>query len=627
MRRSAEWLCAALCLLGSGCTPERALSPSAEADPDLTSLAAGVHGSLAAQIQSTRAALARVSADPPFETAAQRSDRLAEVSRLQGILTRLSALSDSVESGIIPVAFTPAFAARHLRAADIYRSPTAGPLAETTPPDSTVYFVATGTKTIVRLYNFASSSVEFDTQMSFPVMQLDAHLSGTITKTGQSVGTPFLDDANAWHPFNFPTVLNLPGSHPLDVDCQSISVQVFATTHHTAGIGSVPINGVDFPMSISTDTQDQQPCLPLHAQVTVTPSSVSVGGTATATGSVLNSNSQTMTSTCVWQWSSSNSGVANIAQFGGSITTSKAGTATITGQCNGLTGTAPLSVTLADDETCDDENADNYGEAGACTYPDTCEDSSATNYGQDGECTYPPPPATCDDPAATNYGAQADCSYPPPPDQCLDSTANNYGDAGPCDYSPPPTDPSTDPGSGGGGDPDDPCLYTRDITCDDGDAAMSIRRAPAGRAAVLTALGSQSQPYYVFLVQGWSNSSVVAMVGRFHHGGGWVDAVYLPAKAPTAQGWVYAVRALQLDRAVSRDNSGLTRVIRIGADGSESFTRGNAQTRALLSQPPLSAGDRGAAESAFNSGILKNLRGSKPHGSKKMTSIQLVRVH
>ena len=188
----------------------------------------------------------------------------------------------------------------------------------------------------------------------------------------------------------------------------------------------------------------------------------------------------------------------------------------------------------------------------------------------------PPPPPTCDDDAALNYGEVGDCQYPPPPETCDDPSASNYGDVGMCSYD-PPSDP-TDPGSGSGagpGDPDDPCIYDPFSDECNGDPFAELK----GRSSIvrLNVGTNQTRSYYLVFLDRWTDKSLLAMVGRFAHHGTYVDAIYLAAKSPSAAGLILATRAMQHDRAASSDKSGLTRVIRIAADGSERHSRGGAR--------------------------------------------------
>jgi len=73
------------------------------------------------------------------------------------------------------------------------------------------------------------------------------------------------------------------------------------------------------------------------------------------------------------------------------------GTLDANGNCicpDGLIENADGSCTRepAESTTCDDPQADNFGEEGDCKYaaqPTVCEDENASNYGEEGECQYP----------------------------------------------------------------------------------------------------------------------------------------------------------------------------------------------------------------------------------------------
>jgi hypothetical protein len=131
--------------------------------------------------------------------------------------------------------------------------------------------------------------------------------------------------------------------------------------------------------------------------------------------------------------------------------------------------------------------------------------------------------------------------------------------------------------------------------------------------------------YYVVLVDGWKDASTLSMVGRFPHQHGYVDAVYLPSANPSAQGFTLAVRALQLDRAKKAPGPAKRRVIRIGVDGSQQFTRVDGhkvapEQLALVSQPAL-----GKIESDFTSGLIPKILRVPKHASKNMVAIRMMK--
>lgn len=300
---------------------------------------------------------------------------------------------------------------------------------------------------------------------------------------------------------------------------------------------------------------------------------------------------------------------------------------------NDLTASATASVNITFD--CEDPAADNYLAEGDCTYsPPTCDDPEASNYGAVGDCIYPPPPPdVCEDPEADNYGSQGACTYPPPPATCTDPSADNYGGYGDCTYSnPSDPGPGSDPGDGGGS-PDDPCAYEifDDPFCDP-DPIYADRVGPTHGRAGVHVLGvhrsiAHADPtaYYVVLVDSWKNGSLLSMVGRFPHKNGFVDAIYLPSANPTAQGFTLAVRALQQDRAQKARMANGRRVIRIGGDGSQTFTRqdGVAVSLSRLALVPPSA--LGKMEGDFRSGVMAKLTRAPKKASKHMKAVQMIK--
>ncbi len=106
-------------------------------------------------------------------------------------------------------------------------------------------------------------------------------------------------------------------------------------------------------------------------------------------------------------------------------------------------------------QTCQDQNATNYGGALPCAYPQAlCQDINATNYHGALPCQYPQQ-QICRDINAINYGSVGACQYPqiqichdinalnylgtgtcqyPQQQICRDTSASNYGSAGTCVY-------------------------------------------------------------------------------------------------------------------------------------------------------------------------------------------------
>jgi hypothetical protein len=264
---------------------------------------------------------------------------------------------------------------------------------------------------------------------------------------------------------------------------------------------------------------------------------------------------------------------------------------------------------------CNDPSADNYNEAGDCTYgTDVCDDPEADNFGDSGQCTYPPA-AYCDDPDASNYGDQGDCNYDPPSSYCDDPDADNYGAPGACTYPPPPDDP-WDPGDPGGGGGYDPCdsEINYDPECDDPEAMSMLPAAgsPGSHSSAVrissasSAAGAQ-RSYYVVFADGWQDKSVLAMVGRFKHHAGYVDAIYLPSSAPSAEGMAWALRALQRDRTAAR-GSDARRLIRIGPDGTQQFVRSSGKKVKMKSTRPFSPFTLNTLNKKFARGILTHRR-------------------
>jgi hypothetical protein len=269
------------------------------------------------------------------------------------------------------------------------------------------------------------------------------------------------------------------------------------------------------------------------------------------------------------------------------------------------------------DGACDDQAADNYEQVGTCTYPpQTCQDETATNFDEVGTCIYPPPPS----------------------DQCEDATADNYQEVGDCVYSSPPDPGSGDGGGGGGGgwSPDDPCFYNpADPSCIEAEMSL-VPRGGLGRngimasfVAPITGPGTSSSlggsPYYVVLVGNWSDPSVMAMVGRFRHKNGFVDAIYLPASSPSATAWTLAVRALSLDRVTAGDPYATRRIIRIGNNGSQQLARNDGAPINLKRWTPISRSEVGNLESQFHAGIMKEIGHAPKHTSPRMGGLQLLK--
>jgi hypothetical protein len=294
-----------------------------------------------------------------------------------------------------------------------------------------------------------------------------------------------------------------------------------------------------------------------------------------------------------------------------------------------LTGSASATLIIRGVE-CTDPAANNYGETGECTYtPQVCWDPEANNYGQEGDCTYDPP-NVCWDPEASNYGAEGDCTYPPPPQYCEDPSADNYGSIGDCTYSDPNGDPGPG-GDGGGGDPDDPCYWdpwSPECTGIGNETSrlpgthFSLARSNSRTGNIGT---PRVRPYYVVLVDRWADPSLLAMVGRFRHGSGFVDAIYLPSAHPTARGWGIAYRALQIDRAQARDSGPKRRVIRLFADGRQDFKGQSSRRTPLSPTRELSPSTLVDLDSQFRSGILGAIRHVSQKSSKHFGPLKLMK--
>src|SRR5262249_11116958 len=121
--------------------------------------------------------------------------------------------------------------------------------------------------------------------------------------------------------------------------------------------------------------------------------------------------------------------------------------------------------------------------------------------------------------------------------------------------------------------------------------------------------------YYVVLQSRWANPSTLAMVGRFRHKNGYVDAIYLPASNPTSLGWALAVHALHNDRVVAHDPSKGTRVVRVMADGTQQFTTGNT-ARPMKGWQKPSAADLSVVDKEFRKDILRQLQRQHSKGSR-----------
>jgi hypothetical protein len=316
--------------------------------------------------------------------------------------------------------------------------------------------------------------------------------------------------------------------------------------------------------------------------------------------------------------SSNNTNVATVLSLGYNYFQAQSagvGSTPIVAICGTQWGSATLTVKEPD--PCDDPAADNYEQAGTCTYPpQTCQDETATNFDEVGTCIYPPPPS----------------------DQCEDATADNYQEVGDCVYSSPPDPGSGDGGGGGGGgwSPDDPCFYNpADPSCIEAEMSL-VPRGGLGRngimasfVAPITGPGTSSSlggsPYYVVLVGNWSDPSVMAMVGRFRHKNGFVDAIYLPASSPSATAWTLAVRALSLDRVTAGDPYATRRIIRIGNNGSQQLARNDGAPINLKRWTPISRSEVGNLESQFHAGIMKEIGHAPKHTSPRMGGLQLLK--
>ncbi len=457
---------------------------------------------------------------------------------------------------------------------------------------------------------------------------LGMSVGGTVTQSGYEAA-PFSGSWSSTIPIAaYSTSWDTPS-----IDCVNFGGTGTATTTHTAG---ATIQTFGWTLDTWSTYGSDQCTSSIPVAVQLAQSSISVNSSTTA---IVANNSQ-----CVPSWGSSNPAVASVSGIiVATITGNSAGTAYISAGCPGMRlGEALISVTLADG-ACDDMAAQNYGAVGPCTYPpQLCEDPTASDYEQPGECTYPPP-TTCTDPTAENDGGALPCVYPPPPELCDDPDAENYNQPGDCAY-PPPPDPG-DPGGGGGGGgggfggggPDDPCFDNpADPSCVELQDSRIPRFPVSGRPSIaanflsvsrsLSGSSSSGQaPYYFELAGAWVDPSVVAIVGRFRHNGGYVDAIYLPASNATATAWALAVRALQEDRASAADPNATRRVIRIRADGTQRLSRNDGPPTALHQWTSLSSSAASNIDGQFRKGVMNAVKRATKKRSSGMGLVQMIK--
>jgi hypothetical protein len=137
----------------------------------------------------------------------------------------------------------------------------------------------------------------------------------------------------------------------------------------------------------------------------------------------------------------------------------------------------------------------------------------------------------------------------------------------------------------------------------------------------------RSADFYVFLVDGWSDARAHSAVSRFWHSNQYVDAIYLPSDAPTALGFIEALRALEHDRVVRRDSSHMNRTIILGSAGSQDFYKGGVFVRALPLSFVTPAANLGVIDAQLRRQLMPLLAKAAKHPSKKMNGVRLVKYH
>jgi hypothetical protein len=329
----------------------------------------------------------------------------------------------------------------------------------------------------------------------------------------------------------------------------------------------------------------------------------------------------------------------------------------------------------AGDGYCWDWYADNYGQYGGCSYggwpPSPCDewDMSCNDPCSDWYMGW----EACEDPCSDWYTGWDMCEDPCSDwyfgdEPCEDPCSDWYlGDEQcDCDQSPGAAFTPGRPTGGEGRGLSDYCdVYNRMPSTHvnvatsaqprvaptgDPDAGIAVRSATPAELKSKRALLARSRKggaeaalhhrrenvaqrrsrssYGIMLLDQWKDPSLLSMVGRFDHGGRYIDVIYLPAKNPTALGWAQAVRTLQRDRQLVPRGTGNDRVLRINGNGTErvSRTKGkNGSGETVTAWTPLPPAALQTTQAGFRKRILPQLQSAPIRTTRNQQSVRLIR--